>query len=679
MKNLYCNTIMQASRKIILFILTLTISGSIAFSQQTQVKGAYGGSKGIFVYLKALTPSNSDKIAYCSIERRETGSGDWKSIATCRKPMNESDFTRQLKNSVDNLPYDASFILKKSKAIWKKYVNATTQDSLRLWFSTLPVQEALGIVYQDLTAKQGTSYEYRIQQFDLNSSVINTLLYLPAKYPGEKSKWNVPYRSNNVLPHQVTVTWGTTGGKMPPYSKVYRQDRNGGDWAAVNTVITSTVSKDSVYISATDTLVVSGAVYRYKLVPMDIFGNPGTETESEMIGAYNFRMEVPVIEDLKSSNPESTQGILLSWSISHNDLVNSIFIYRSDSYDGEYAKIAEVPSVSISYTDQTVEPNRKYYYMIRLTGPMGELSAPSSRIFAISDDRSKPAPPMITSAEGTSKGIQLTVKVTERNLSGVRIFRNSQDNRTMIPVTNLLAAKDLTVIYEDTANISPVKFYGYTAISENASHLQGNPSDTVYARSSKPYTLPVVIGLVADNRGTHNQLYWNDMHFIEAPVEGYNVYRGELPSGELKQINDTIISAGKNSFTDRAIEPGKTYLYSVTIVDGFGKTGAQCTPVKVSPETVPVRPPSTVSANSEADFIRISWNIVQSPTLKEYKVFRYTRGNKPSAVGSLPAGAVTEYSDKDVIKGQLYFYYIVTVDSDGRQSNPSKEISIRKE
>jgi fibronectin type 3 domain-containing protein len=673
-----CNT-MTKYRKAICLFFAIIVTGIAAMSQQPQVKGAYGGGKGIFVYLKALATANSDKISYCSIDRKETGTSEWKAITVSRTPGSESDFIKYLKTAVSNMPYDASFILKKGPMIWKTYQNSRSMDSLKIWFAMLPVQEALGVVYHDVTARPNVKYEYKIQQFSIGDKVLNTLYYFPASFPGEKSKWNVPYRSYTALTNQVTVTWSMAGIKLPPYVNIFRQILNGSEWNPVTPVINSISTKDSVFISATDTLVTSGAIYRYKLVPMDVFGNPGTETESDLVAVYNFQMQAPVIQELKGENPDGLQGIMVSWKISRNDLVNSIRIYRSTDYDKGYAQIAEIPSTTSSYTDQTVEPNVKYYYQIRLTGPMGELSPPSSRVFAISDDRTKPLPPVILSAKGTLKGIQLMIRVTENNLSGVRIYRNSQDKRDLIPVSNLIPARNNTVVWEDTTGISPVKFYGYAAKSENASHLQGDFSDTVYSKSARLMVTPEVIGLTADHHETYNQLYWTDMQFIEAPVAGYFIYRKEMPSGSMTQLNDTVIAADKNSYTDRSIASGKSYAYSVVLVDGFGNKSVQCNPVFVMPPVMAVRPPLNVAANAEEGGIRISWGTIQSQTLKEFRIYRYTRGTDPIIAGTVPAVPATEFVDKNVIKGQLYFYYIVTVDNDGRQSNPSTEISIRKD
>jgi uncharacterized protein len=655
-------------------VLLMVISTLPAASQQ-QVKGAYGGSNGIFIYLKDVTPTSSDNIAYCSIERRDVNS-EWKTVDVSKKPSGESDFLKRLKTAIVNLSYDVSFVEKKGPQIWKKYEES--QDSLRMWFGMLPVQEALGIVYHDMTAKPQVKYEYKIQQFDRNDKLLQTLYYLPAEYPGKRSKWEVPYRNYKTLKGQITVTWGAPGAKLPPFVKVFRQERHAGEWAPVSSVIFSSTSKDSIFITAMDVSVTQNAVYRYKLVPMDLFGNPGTETETDPIAAYNFSMEAPVVQELKAVNSVNAMGIDVTWLISRNDLVNSIRIFRSIDYDKDYIQIAEVPSTVSVFTDQAVVPNKKYYYQIKLTGPMGELSTPSARVFGVSDDTSKPLPPMIVKATGTKNGILLTIKVGESNLSGVRIFRKSDKEKELIEVSSLLPVKDRTVIWEDTSNISGIRFYGYAAKAENASHLQGDFSDTVFSRSAKPSKVPAVMGLTAEFNETYNQLYWINMKFGDNRVAGYIIYRKELPKGEMKQLTDTLISGEVNSYADRTINERKSYAYSVVLVDEFGNKSAQCDPVSVKPPITPVRPPVSVTGNSDDTFIIISWGAVQSPTLKEYKVYRYIRGTKPVVVATVPVGQLTEFTDKNVSKSQLYFYYVTTIDQDGRQSNPSNEINVRK-
>jgi|WetSurMetagenome_2_1015567.scaffolds.fasta_scaffold12433_2 fibronectin type 3 domain-containing protein len=678
MKKLYNLHIMRATLKISILLLGIALTSAAALSQ-TQVNGAYGGSKGIFVYLKALVPPSTDNIAYCSIERKETGSNDWKTIDVSKIPTGESDFLKRLKTAIANMPYDVSFIETKGTQIWKTYQKTDAGDSLKMWFGFLPVQEALGVVYHDITAKPGVKYEYKIQQFDVKDKALKTLYYLPAKYPGEKSKWDLPYRNYTALSKQVTVTWGAPGAKLPPFVRVYRQERNGGEWTPASSDIFSSTSKDSIFVSATDAAVTPGAIYRYKLVPMDIFGNPGKEAESDLVAVYNFTMDAPLIQELKATNPEGSKGTIVSWVISRNDLVNSIRLFRSTNYDNGYALLAEVPSTESSYLDQTVEPAKKYFYKITITGPMGELSAASARVFAISDDKSKPLPPVILSATGTSKGILLTINVTENNLSGIRIYRKGEKETDLIPITELLPAKNNTVIWEDTTDISGSRFYGYAAKSENASHFQGDFSEIVYARSAKQVNVPVVMGLTADFYDTYNKLFWTNMQFGETTVEGYIVFRQELPSGTMKQLNDTLISSEVNSYTDRTITERKPYAYSVVLVDEFGNKSRMCNPVSVIPPAIPVIPPSSVAGNSEQTLIRISWNEVRSTTLKEYRVYRYIRGSKATVTGTVPAGSTTEITDKNVTKGQLYFYYITTVNTDNKESKPSEEVSIRKE
>jgi fibronectin type 3 domain-containing protein len=678
MEKIYKPYIMRASLKICMLLLGLAMT-SVTVMSQTQVKGAYGGAKGIFVYLKALAPPNTDKIAYCSIERKESGTSEWKAVGVSKMPIGESDFTKRLKAAIEDMPYDLSFLGDKGKDIWKRYDKAKTIDSLTVWFGFIPVQEALGVVYHDITAKPDVTYEYKIQQFDVNDKSLQTLFYFPVKFPGNASKYYLPYKNYSAAGKQVVVTWGAPGKDLPPFAKVYRKDRFDGEWAPASSNIFSNNKNDSIFISAMDVAIIPGGVYRYKMIPMDIFGNPGKEAESDLVAVYNFTMEAPVIQELKATNPEGAKGTIVTWLITRNDLVNSIRIFRSTKYDDGYTLLAEVPSTESSYLDQTVEPAVKYFYKITITGPMGELSVPSARVFAISDDKSKPLPPAIMSATGTSKGILLTIYVTENNLSGVRIFRKGEKETDLKPVTELLPAINNTVTWEDTLNVSGSKFYGYAAKSENASHFQGDFSEIVYARSAKPVRLPVVMGLTADFYGTYNKLFWTDMQFGETNPAGYIVYRKELPSGTMKPLNDTLISAEVNSYTDRTIDGTKSYAYSVVLVDEFGNKSLQCDPVYVIPPVVPVLAPASVSGIAEQKSVKILWDEVRSSTLKEYRVYRYLRGTKAAVIGTIPAGSPTEFIDKNVTKGQLIFYYVTTVDKDGRESKPSEEISVRKD
>ncbi|MEZ5402653.1 MAG: fibronectin type III domain-containing protein [Bryobacteraceae bacterium] len=48
-------------------------------------------------------------------------------------------------------------------------------------------------------------------------------------------------------------------------------------------------------------------------------------------------------------------------------------------------------------------------------------------------------------------------------------------------------------------------------------------------------------------------------------VTGYNIYRGDKSGGPYTMVNSSVVPS--TTYTDAAVEPGKTYCYSATAVD----------------------------------------------------------------------------------------------------------------
>jgi len=58
-------------------------------------------------------------------------------------------------------------------------------------------------------------------------------------------------------------------------------------------------------------------------------------------------------------------NMLLHWTINSN--VNTFYVYRADEFDGPYELLTESPIVGTSYTDECMDANGAYYYMVRAT------------------------------------------------------------------------------------------------------------------------------------------------------------------------------------------------------------------------------------------------------------------------------------------------------------------------
>ena len=83
-------------------------------------------------------------------------------------------------------------------------------------------------------------------------------------------------------------------------------------------------------------------------------------------------------------------------------------------------------------------------------------------------------------------------------------------------------------------------------------------------------------GLQASSAPNSIELNWE--RNMEEDLNGYRVYRAE-GNGALEKIADV---AAVPSFSDRKVEPGKTYHYAVSAVDRAGNESARSTAIVVA-------------------------------------------------------------------------------------------------
>jgi len=79
------------------------------------------------------------------------------------------------------------------------------------------------------------------------------------------------------------------------------------------------------------------------------------------------------------------------------------------------------------------------------------------------------------------------------------------------------------------------------------------------------------------------------------------------------------------------------------------------------------------NASSKPHSVTIQWAAAQPPAAG-YFVYRSSGTDKPARLtGAKISG--TEYTDRTVVAGHSYSYYVTTVDSKGVESKPSQNIS----
>ncbi len=151
----------------------------------------------------------------------------------------------------------------------------------------------------------------------------------------------------------------------------------------------------------------------------------------------------------------------------------------------------------------------------------------------------------------------------------------------------------------------------------------------------------------------------------------YTLQRKEAAQSSYTSV--ATVSAPATTYTDTAVELGKTYLYRVAAVNGSGQLSAYTEPVtaEISSVVAPPAAPSGVTVSHVGrDSVQLKWTA--SPGAASYKVYKSS-----SAGGTFaPIGTAAElsYTDTAADTQSVWFYRVAAVNTAG-ESSPSATVS----
>jgi len=156
-----------------------------------------------------------------------------------------------------------------------------------------------------------------------------------------------------------------------------------------------------------------------------------------------------------------------------------------------------------------------------------------------------------------------------------------------------------------------------------------------------------------------NKLKKKILQKVDRRVIGFHVYRSvneNLPFIFWERLTDDPIPEG--NFNDPAAEVGVRYFYKLTQVDANGNESAPITPQT----TFTDHAGNQFTQNPLVDFA--GYNMYRSAD-KDVPLDQWERRNSEP----IPT---TEYKDEGVQSGEIYYYYIRAVDSNGNESAPGE-------
>ena len=468
--------------------------------------------------------------------------------------------------------------------------------------------------------KNGTTYYYKVRAYKTVSGkkvygeYTDVMAGAPLKTPAITTK-----RADFDT---IKVSWKKITGASG--YEIARSETKSGTYAAIDTVTGNTT------VSYDDTTVTFNKTYYYKVrAYKEILG-------VKFYGAYSgikstkTSLDVPVI-----TTTPTTTDITVSWTVVNG--ADEYEVYRSTSEKGTYSRVDTVTGTS--YTDNTADVKKAYYYKVRAAKTEGGVkvySGYSSIKSAIILD--------ITTITSVTRASDTSLKLTWDKLDGVTgyvVYRSTSETGTYKAVKTITKAATLT--YTDTKLTSGTTYYykvrGYKTVSKK--NVEGGYSASDFSVALK--TPPLMEGGVSLDAV---YFYWN-------PVNG--AIRYELYKSDAKDGIYTLINGGSSTDTyyeDYDVVRDGTYYYKLRAVIEVGGKTIYSDYSTIKTISIVLTPPVFLidySGNSVYFYWSSDWqNNVQ------YEIWRAT--SEKGTYKKIATSSSDQYGDDTVTKGKTYYY-----------------------
>ncbi len=388
----------------------------------------------------------------------------------------------------------------------------------------------------------------------------------------------------------------------------------------------------------------------------------------------------PTPLDSLQASGNNLRHIHLLWAPSQDPNVIGYTIYRSNTPDGPFTKIAEINDreqqnftdygTAESETYGSLADDSRYYYTIRTRNRFGIES--SDAPVASAQTKGAPLPPtQVQAIENQAKKIPLLWTAGEDpDIRGYTIFRSEREQGPfqLIDVVHDRETQEYTDTGSRNTPLADNTTYFYRIRSVNMVDVSSKDSDTVSA-TTKAVPAAVHGVRVSSNLFRKVTLHWPPE--AETDIKEYEIFRGETPD-ELRMI--AKVSAPATSYTDSDLRDGSTYWYQLRAIDQNRLKGAFFSPISAS-----TKPPPTAPTGLSAELVQsqpaimLRWKANPEKDIHHYEV--YSVGFMTTKIGDVRE-TFFMYTD-ELDPGDEYRFQVRAVDNDGLMGSFSRPVMIR--
>lgn len=222
----------------------------------------------------------------------------------------------------------------------------------------------------------------------------------------------------------------------------------------------------------------------------------------------------------------------------------------------------------------------------------------------------------------------------------------------------------LLVEYFDE-NLADAQSYTYRIIAQDFSGNKSRPSPVIEgATRQKPKTITTLHA--SQNLAKKIQLSWE----IVPDVVRYEIYTSTSLDGSYKPL----VQVNKNYYTHKVGKDSAVIFYKVRAIDDNDVASDLANGATKGATLPPPPTPKITKGTIQNSHALIEWEVINNARVKAYAVYRYEgRLGSPLRFSNT---IKTTFTDKEMHKGKRYTYKVVSVDSEGNESLPSKEVEL---
>lgn len=660
--------------KKIAFFTLLGLLNLQPVSSQISYPYAAAGPEGIYVMCGNQIPR---EFSY-QILRSVSGTSQWEDLQTLSFASSFDEFYRDVEianghNNLYSLPQE-----KYKGIIWQMIMGTNDADSIPFYGPIPMYREALAVTFYDRTAKKNTRYVYKIVKKQPGARDMESLTEM-VMFPAPALDYKIKFFWQNPLETHVHLKFFVGQKNKIFMARAFRQYYLQSDFVAIQAPAGLSFVNDSLQAWVIDTTTVKKSIMQYFLVPYDLFGNPGRQSDTVRVINLIEKAE-SLISGLHSANRRDDNSIIISWQCAVPEFLRSIEIYRSEDYDKDYRLIGSAAPHDTSFIDQQVNPITTYYYYLIINNAYGQ-SGKSARIAGMLEANRKATPPYDLKAEVKPGMITLNWNRPADDTRGYYIMRSDDGSGKFRQLGDLFISDSLSVEYVDTLKTLNSSALAYGIKAENTSYDISPMTSPVYVNPILPVQLTTPVNLITHYRDSLVLVTWDETSLIDPNVLGYKLMRKLLKRDGTDSTayqalipNEDIVVL--NYFEDNSVQEGITYEYKVTAI---GTNNQQSEGSISSVITIPVYRPvllASIMVYRTDEGIVLSWEKTLQQQIAHYKVYRLQEGMPPALLATLSADQ-TSFLDKNVQKDVVYLYAVTCTNSKNIESRIDEWTGIR--